>query len=150
MPKRKSVPVNRVAKKAHADVRDDTRNTAGISRNPATNIIMADIAMRAGTAIVRRAVEKKILGRRYTRTAAQEIVKNRTLTQTAARAVAARVATRSVPGALLVGGGLLAKVWFDWARGQRDSRLAGDRALLSRSDELMDHVADDEPDWDAS
>ncbi|MFM5884766.1 MAG: hypothetical protein ACKOQ3_05485 [Novosphingobium sp.] len=46
-----------------------------------------------------------------------------------AAAVAVRVATRSVPGALVIGGGLLAKTLFDRRRGKRAAPAAGEAAV---------------------
>jgi hypothetical protein len=50
----------------------------------------------------------------------------------------ARVATRSVPGALLVGGGLLAKTLYDRSISRRKARRRGDKTLA-----LQEAQADD-------
>lgn len=49
---------------------------------------------------------------------AKAIVKGRSMTQTMIGTALARLATRSVPGALVVGGGLLAKTLYDRRRGR--------------------------------
>lgn len=115
--------------------RDGGRNIPGPGSDPATNLVMADIAMRAGSHILRDIIERRILGRRYDKQAAREIVANRTLGQNLVRMAAARLATRSVPGALAVSGGLLAKLLYDRARKKRDARRSGDREPLEQSGE---------------
>lgn len=115
--------------------RDDARNVPGPSSDPATNLVMADIAMRAGSYILRDVIERRILGRRYDKQVAREIVANRTLGQNLVRVAAAKLATRSVPGALAVSGGLLAKVLYDRAKKKRDARRAGDEKLLEQAGE---------------
>jgi hypothetical protein len=47
-------------------------------------------------------------------------------------AAIARVATRSLPGAILVGGGLFAKVVFDRSLSRRKARRRGDREIDER------------------
>jgi hypothetical protein len=85
----------------------------GPSPNAATNLAIADIAMRSGTVLARRAVERAMLGARYSDGKAKKILKGRSLTETLLHGVLARVALRSVPGAILVGGGLVAKTLYD-------------------------------------
>jgi len=106
------------------------KSVPGPSENPATNILLADIAVRGAAYIARRALERKILGRRYSPETARDIVKNRSIGDTLMRAGVARLATGSVPGALAVGGTFLAKLWLDRAKSRRKARLEGDRQLL--------------------
>jgi len=115
--------------------RDGGKNVPGPSSDPATNLVMADIAMRAGSYILRDIIERRILGRRYDKQVAREIVANRSLGQNLIRVGAAKLATRSVPGALAVSGGLLAKVLYDRAKEKRDARRSGDKQLLEQGDE---------------
>lgn len=81
--------------------------------NPMTTVILADIALRAGGALLRRGVETGLLGQKFGTRKAKKIIKGRGLTQTLVGTALARVATRSVPGAIVVGGGLLAKTLYD-------------------------------------
>ncbi|WP_225204715.1 hypothetical protein [Novosphingobium huizhouense] len=83
------------------------------SPNPMTTVILADIALRAGGALLRRGVETGVLGQKFGTGKARKIVKGRSLTQSLVGTALARVATRSVPGAIVVGGGLLAKTLYD-------------------------------------
>ena len=108
------------------------REVPGPSDNPATNLIMADVAMRAGSYILRSAVEKGFLRGRYGSDTARDIVANRSLGKTLASFALAKVATRSLPGAALVSGGLFAKTLFDRGK-KRRARLKGDRELLDQA-----------------
>lgn len=92
------------------------RETQGPSPNPMTNLIIADVALRGGGRLLRHVVERTLLGVKYPPDKARNIVKGRSMTQTLLGTAVARVATRSVPGALLVGGGLLAKTLYDRRR----------------------------------
>lgn len=94
-------------------------NVPAPSPNPLTNLILADIALRAGGALLRRSVEKGLVGTRMGSKKAGRIIKGRNLTQTLVGTAIARVATRSVPGAIFVGGGLLAKTLYDRRRGAK-------------------------------
>ena len=81
--------------------------------NPMTNLIIADLALRAGEALLRRSVEKSIIGGKLGAKKAGRVIKGRTMMQTLVGTAIARVATRSVPGAIIVGGGMLAKTLYD-------------------------------------
>ena len=101
----------------------------GPSTNPATNLIIQDIAMRAGGRLMRHAVEKGLLRGRYGGTRAKAIVENRSLLHTLLSGVLARAATRSLPGAALVGGGLVVKTLYDRRQRKKAAKKAGDRSL---------------------
>lgn len=112
------------ARKAQAAIKE----THGPSPNPMTNLIIADVALRGGGRLLRGLVERTLLGVKYSPEKARDIVKGRSMTQTLLGTAVARVATRSVPGALIVGGGLLAKTLFDRHRDQKAAR-EGARAV---------------------
>lgn len=101
----------------------------GPSINPATNLLIHDIAMRAGGRLMRHTLEKGVLRGRYGGADAKAIVENRSLVRTLMNGMLARYATRSVPGAVLIGGGLIVKTLFDRAQGKRSAKRAGDRSL---------------------
>lgn len=105
----------------------------GPTDNPATNFLMADMAIRAGSYLARRSVEKGLLANRYGKSTAKDIVANKTLKQTAFSWLLARVATRSVPGALVVGGGALAKTLLDRRKNRRQAKAEGDAELLEQA-----------------
>ena len=105
----------------------------GPSENPATNFLLADIAIRAGGYLARRSVEKGLLAGRYGKDTAKKIVQNKSLGQTLISWGLARVATKSVPGALIVGGGTLAKALLDRRKSRLRSKLEGDRALIEQA-----------------
>ncbi|PZU16187.1 MAG: hypothetical protein DI591_07455 [Citromicrobium sp.] len=115
--------------------RDRTEHVAGLSPNPATNLLAADIAMRIGSQAMRHLAEKGMLSRRYGKGGADAIVSKRSLSASLAGYALTRVATRSVPGAVLVGGGLLAKTLFDRTRSKKASRRAGDKTLAKTTKE---------------
>lgn len=89
----------------------------GPSPNPKTNLLLADIALRSGALIARRGLERGLLGKRYTPDKARKIIKGRSFGEMLVGAAVSRLALRSVPGAILVGGGLLAKTLYDRRKG---------------------------------
>jgi hypothetical protein len=106
----------------------------GPSPNPATNLILADIALRGGGRLLRNAVERTLLGVKYPDGKARDIVKGRTMVQTLVGTAVARLATRSIPGALIVGGGLLAKTLYDRTRDHRAARAEGEADIAEQAD----------------
>ena len=107
----------------------------GPSTNPATNLIIADIAMRGIGRLVRNSLHKGVLRTRYSRDKAKDIVENRSAVQTLAIYGITKVATRSVPGALLVGSGLLVKTLFDRGLSRREAKRRGDKQLDKMAEE---------------
>jgi hypothetical protein len=108
-----------------------TAKAAGDTRpspNPATNLLLADLALRGGGQILRRAVEFGLLGKAYSPEKAKNLIKGRSMAQTLVGTAIARIATRSVPGALIVGGGLLAKTLYDRKQG-RNPKVEGQQAI---------------------
>ncbi len=108
------------------------KNANGPSPNPMTNLLLTDIALRSSGRLLRNAIEKGVLGVKYPQDKASNLVKGRSLTNTLITTAVARIATRSVPGALLVGGGLLAKTLFDRRKGQ-EARAAGQAKVEERA-----------------
>lgn len=105
----------------------------GPSTNPATNLMILDIAMRGLTMVVGRKAESKLLSMRYDASKASDIVHGRSLIQSVAATGAARMASKSVPGFLLVTGGLLAKAVFDRALNPGESTRRGERKLARQA-----------------
>ncbi|MES2492353.1 MAG: hypothetical protein V4579_03630 [Pseudomonadota bacterium] len=110
---------------------------ANPSPNPMTNMVLADIALRSSGALLRRVLEKGLLGRAHSTGKAERIIKGRTMTQTLVGTAVARIATRSVPGALIVGGGLLAKTLYDRHR-TRQAASDGAEALDKQAERGTD------------
>ena len=104
----------------------------GPSPDPSTNLILADILIRAGSYLVRRAVERSLLKGRYGKETARDIIANRKTSQSLAAFAAARVATRSVPGAAVVGTGIGLKMLLDLSN-RRRARLKGERKLARQA-----------------
>ena len=99
------------------------------SPNPMTNLILTDLVLRGGGQIMRQAVERTLLGAKFSPGKAANIVKGRSMSQTLISTAIARVAMRSVPGAILVGGALLAKTLYDRARSPHEAKVEGDKAI---------------------
>lgn len=108
---------------------------SGPSTNPATNLLIQSIVLRGIGRLTRKAMEKNTLRRRYDRDTAKKIVDNRGLIKTAANYGVSMLATRSIPGAMVVGSGLLLKTLFDRSQSLRASRKAGDNALADQAEE---------------
>ncbi|MGI8943077.1 MAG: hypothetical protein ACR2FJ_02370 [Qipengyuania sp.] len=111
----------------------DENTVPGPSPNPTTNLIIHDILLRSAGRLTRLTVEKALLGRRYGSQFAKDVVDNRSLVQTLAAYGVTKLATRSVPGALLVGGGLAIKTLFDRSRSKRKARLEGEKDLREQA-----------------
>lgn len=88
-----------------------------------STMILADIALRGGSELLRRTVGGKLLGHAVSKT--EKVIKGRSLGQTLVGTAIARLATRSVPGAILVGGGLLAKTLYDRKQASKRSGNKG-------------------------
>ncbi len=105
----------------------------GVSPNPATNLLIADLALRGGGQLLRHAIERTVLGIKYSPDKARNIVKGRSMMQTLVGTAVAKLATRSVPGAIVVGGGLLAKTLYDRRQGKRAARASGSKAVTAQA-----------------
>ena len=130
MAKAKSKTVAKAIDKAGEAIKE----TPGISPNPMTNLLLTDLVLRGGGQIMRHAVERSLLGTRYSKEKAKNIVKGRSMVQTILGTALARIATRSVPGAILVGGGVLAKTLYDRNRG-RAARKEGTKEVREQIDQ---------------
>lgn len=107
----------------------------GPSPNPATNLIINDIVLRSIGRLSRHTVQKFILGKQYSQEFAKAAVENRSIVNTLASYGVTKLATRSVPGAAVVGTGLLLKVLFDRSQSRRAARRAGTRQLRKQAEE---------------
>ena len=105
----------------------------GPSPNPMTNLILTDLLLRGGGQIMRHAVETSLLKAKYDKTKAKKIIAGRSLTQTLVATAVARIATRSVPGMILVGGGTLAKLLYDRSRDKRTAQAEGRKAIAEQA-----------------
>lgn len=105
----------------------------GPTENPATNLLVADIAIRAGSYLIRRSVEKGLLRNRYGKDTAREIIEKRSLRQSVVSSGLAMIASRSVPGAVIIGGGALAKSLLDRRKSKRRQQAEGDTKLIEQA-----------------
>ena len=113
------------------DARDEV---PGPSEDPATNLLLADVTIRAGSYILRRSVEKGFLSGRYGRDTARAIVQNKSLGKSLVSFALAKIATRTLPGAVIIGGGAIAKTLYDRRKGKRKAQRAGDKKLLEQAE----------------
>ncbi len=91
----------------------------GPSTDPATNLLIADLVIRGITRITRKTMHKGILRKSYSPQKAEQLSEARSIVSTLALYGMSRIATKSVPGALLVSGGLLAKTLYDRGKSKR-------------------------------
>lgn len=120
-------------KKLMKAAKDAADKVPAPSPNPMTNLILADVALRTGGALLRRGVEKGLIGSKLGSKKAGRVIQGRTMMQTLVGTAIARVATRSVPGAIVVGGGLLAKTLYDRRR-SRTAEAAGEAAIEEQAE----------------
>lgn len=113
-------------------------NVPGPSSNPATNLLVADLAIRSVSILMRRGFERGLLRNRFPAGKAADIVAGRSLGQSLIAYAATRIATRSVPGMLLVGGGILAKLAFERSKTKRHALRSGDQDLHAMADNAPD------------
>jgi len=85
--------------------------------------------VRGAGILFRHGVERLLLRVRFKPEEALEIVEGRTFGRSLITFTAARMATRSIPGFLVVTGGLAAKAIFDRSLDHAKSRRAGDKTL---------------------
>ncbi len=123
----------KTARQAAASTKTTLAKIPGPSNNPATNLLIMDVAMRGASLLIGRAMERALLRTRYRDGKASDIVQGRTFAQSMAANGAARVATRSIPGFFIVTGGLLAKAVFDRSFSKRESVARGEEALAEQA-----------------
>lgn len=91
--------------------------------SPLTTLILADIALSAGSALLQRGSIGRALAKSLPASlgakAADGSLKTPSLAGSLVGTALARVATRSVPGAILVGGGLVAKALYNKRKAQK-------------------------------
>lgn len=121
--------VGNAAKTTAGKAETALKEAKGLSPNAMTNLIIADVALRGGGRLLRHVVERTLLGVKYPPDKARDIVKGRSMAQTLLGTAVARIATRSVPGALLVGGGLIAKTLYDRSKKRSQAKAEGDKAV---------------------
>ena len=95
--------------------------------------MMADVVIRAGSYVARRAIKKGILRGRYGKDVAKNIVQNKTLGQSLVSFGLAKLATKNLPGAVIVGGGALVKTLYDRRKSRGRQRREGDRELIEQA-----------------
>lgn len=120
------------AKATAAKAKDTVKQVPPPSPNPMTNLLIADLVLRGGGRLLRNLVERSVLKTKYPHDTAKSLINGRGMAQTLIGTAVARVATRSVPGAILVGGGLIAKALYDRKRGP-EGEEKGKKAVARRA-----------------
>lgn len=103
-----------------ADKRPKRGGPAGVplpSPDAATNLVIADVVLRAAGGLLRDRMEKGLLSRSYDKPSADKLVDKRGIVSSLALYGASRLARRSPLGLAVVVGGMAAKVFYD--RGRR-------------------------------
>jgi hypothetical protein len=126
------------ARKARVEVSDST--VAGPSPNAATNLAMADIALRGGSVLARRAVQRAFLGTTLSTRKTNKILSGRSVTEKLLHTALARVALSSVPGAIVVGGALVAKTLYDRSKAA-EAAVEGKQKLEEMAAEGEEHAS---------
>ena len=116
--------------KAKPGVPDGAAKIPGPSPDPATNILIASVAMLVAGELFHRSMEKGLRRMKFPPETARQIIASRTLIA----AGLARIAPRSGPGALLVTGGLLAKSSLDRSRARRGPGRRRKRQIEQRAE----------------
>ncbi|MDR2858165.1 MAG: hypothetical protein LBV50_10020 [Novosphingobium sp.] len=103
-----------------------SRNAGGISPDPMINLVIADIALRGGSRLLRHVVEHSVLGSEYPSGDARRAGKSRNMAQALIGTAIARIAAGSVPGAIIVGGGLIARMLHDRRKSRAGAQAEGE------------------------
>ncbi|WP_305098467.1 hypothetical protein [Croceibacterium aestuarii] len=131
----------RRVRRAIRSARNGVKSVPGPSTNPATNLMIADVTVRGLSFLFRRSLEKGLLRARFGPEKAKQIVEGKTMGHTLAGFAVSRLATRSVPGFLLVSGGLLGKAVLDRSLSRRESTRRGDETLEKIAENADDKEA---------
>jgi len=118
-----------------AEQDEKTPEEAKSARKTVANILLVDILLRTGLRLGRRQIEKGLLQRNFTRRQARRIISGRPLSKSLVSIIASRIATRSVPGAMLVGGGILAKLMIDARKSARKADGHGEKVAPDQAEQ---------------
>ena len=132
MAKARKARIEKAVDEGVADVKASLDKVEGPSPNPMTNLVLTDLLLRGGGQILRHAVEGALLTTKFDKKKAKKIITGRSMTQTLVSTAIARIATRSVPGMILVGGGAIAKLLYDRNQDKRTARRAGQKAIAEQ------------------
>ena len=123
---------------APADPEPPTTGLAGLplpSPSAGTNLVIADIVLRAAGGMLRERMEKGLLIKSYDAAKAERLVDGRSLATSLALWGASRLARRSPLGLAVVAGGLAAKVFYDRGKRLEAKRAARKPARATKSGE---------------
>ena len=106
----------------------------GLSPNPASNLIMANAIVCSSSILRWQGVDKRCRRGRYGKDTAEAAAENQGLGSTLTALALSKVAARSSTGAVVVGGGMLARALYD-RRQAKKARAKGDAEILERAAE---------------
>jgi hypothetical protein len=119
---------------------DGNEKVPGPSPNPATNLMIADVAVRGASIVFRRAVERGLLRAHFGPEKARDIVEGKSMGNSLFAAAVSKLAMRSVPGFLVVSTGLLAKAVVDRSLARRETTAKRPGSEESRRKTASDGV----------
>lgn len=108
------------------------RRIPGLSPDPKTNVMVADIVIRGAGKLARHFAKRALLRPGQGKEGPEKAVEGLSVTQSLATVAIARLATRSVPGAVIVGTGIIAKAVFDRSHEKRKAMIEGRKAELEK------------------
>jgi hypothetical protein len=131
MTKRITKSAGKASDKDRRRSRATSKQQRNLAEDPASTLLLANAAILAGSYIVRRAVEKGLLHGRYGGDAAQELLASKNIGQTVVAMGLAKLATRSLPGAVIVSGGAVAKALYDRRQAKRKKQRKATKARVA-------------------
>lgn len=118
----------------------NTSPSQGPAPDAITKQVIAELALRGGGQLLHRVVERALLSAKNSRQDATHPSKGRSMAQALVGTALVRIATRSVPGALVVGGGLLAKTLYDRRKGKAAARSEASKAIAKQAEKGADEA----------
>ena len=106
----------------HGDVAEQNGDVPEPSASSAASLVVADLVTRTGSRLLRHFVERNILKTRVDKKTAKHLLGQRPVRSRLTSAALAQIATRSVPGAAIVGTGLLAGTIYRRGKIIRDAK----------------------------
>jgi hypothetical protein len=110
-------------RKRHQDPAGDTPQPPPRKKGALVRLLTADLVLRAGGYALRQAISKDVLSGRAGEKAAKAAHAQSNLSTRVVTAAATAVATRSVPGAVLVGTGMAIHALYKRGKARRAQRL---------------------------
>lgn len=123
---RKPSLLKRRAKKTDESAKNAVKKESipGPSTDPATNLMIADVVIRSISSVARETAKKSLARKRFDRDRADQLTQRGSIGKTLLLYGASKIASRSLPGAVFVGGALLAKSALDRKKTRASTKQA--------------------------